>query len=502
LKAICIKLDSSKEIFVQDFEFSRMRSLKIGTRIMIDSIESLNSFNRKIHKKDYHIGTFSDARIINYGDFNCDFYNLNLPSEIENTQLLITDIEGRKTVFFCYELIRAFLTCSPELLPYLTDYETINLFIEEAKFFKNEDDETILKIIFEESMPLKLYRNDNAVREIIQLMFVKERREFYQDFIFSDFKDIKLESIPNILIDKSFTAQIKPYTDFDIILHFDNMKAPIKDPFDYLIIFHPKDKGRGAREKGSKGAKPGLKNNDLPDNNKTGESVDPSQSKESTYSGNLGIYDYSDGLEIKRNKHKPELQDDTTRECRGVFEINDLRNLESGFPDLGSDIKGHYFNINNTDYNNLSTFNDLEIPSGLFRFAKAIELVASDFNLDFNYDLISDKEYKVALKIELNLKQKIYLLEIDSPPNIYISTLVLKSNENGIADEEIQKLVDDCKKYRFWNLELLSNNIVRSDTLRHPKVMDIHKDLDQDEFNKYYIKRLKMKILETIYSFR
>jgi hypothetical protein len=218
-----------------------------------------------------------------------------------------------------------------------------------------------------------------------------------------------------------------------LVYYITSILTKIPFPADYVIINLPDLRSRKVskkpnNEEGKEARKqsfkiPLSKDNEVSDN--------PSNDKFEEVQTLLLHYEFDKEIKIEKNRLKNENSD--TEEDPSPFAINYFDDIKLSLSQ-DKDRSGDAFMALNRDYES-NKFDQAHIPRGLVFFTKVTELLTRKLSVKFSYKVFEFEEensfqfigeYKrKGIIVELQLSNPIYIIEVDSSDDKFISTLLM-----------------------------------------------------------------------------
>ncbi len=413
---------------------------------------------------------------------------------------------GRRLVFFTYELFRQFIGFNNIRCQYIFEPEMIDVVIDNEEVVVEDGKRTIV-IEFNEHLPVTFARDDAFVYDLAFLLSHVDIRRYWNEILSNRkgkknsfaFKKPPFETL-------NCKAQVKKYKDFDLVLHIRSI-TPIQPPFDDIKIKHPKikeGKGGGSGKRG--GTK--KKEEDVPKDLKFEDKpTSPNAKKTTTITIDKPGLKFATKITIERVKTPSDNKGGGSGETRRLFTDFKLTNMSLSFNQ--SDKEGTAVMPILKDHETDNSFDFTEIPSGLQLFCNAIGILSKKLNIKYEYEIIQypktiessfatvGGERRKAVLITLPANPNIFLLEIDSSDGRFISTLIYK----GLRVEKpefFEKLFErQVENSGSWDMKYLETVCV-ADTIRHPRYLPRYDDQSKDEINKSLMNRIAFNLISIL----
>lgn len=512
LNTQCLDLRNQNLPFHQDFPISQIPLLPIGARIEDD----LNIASNNRIKKIYNIGDFNTGKIMTLSDFDEGIFHQDLlNNEVLKTKFYVFDIDGRQLVFYCYEIFRAFLCNNNSLINYLFQYDLLENFIDRKEVYKRNNLEC-LDLFLGENFPIRHTRSKNFMERLILLLFNPDLRSYWKNIQANEnngINDFEFTSFP--LKNIKIVARIKEYKDFDLVLHIDSIPSRINFPFHIINIHHPKFRASpSGRLNQSRSSSPDSepKNVNAKINVPKSNDFNKGSTKESRSSSEIAVLPLTllFNKKIEISKKRPENDKEARAKRKSILMSFKLKDIKLGLGGLDHESSTEFLELIREE--SFNRFNYEIIPKGLVPFCKSIEILSKTLKIDFEFELLEFSEkspfHKIsnpidqlrkALKIEIKNNPSIFLCEIDSSDDKYISTLAITDLMASNTKKFFNELLELASlKNGSWPDEYLDKFCTHI-TIKHPKKIKIEENTleDSEEYN-IYIERLSSRLINTL----
>lgn len=482
--------------------------LPIGTGINNDG----TILKRSGESKRIVFSNFSSGKIISIEELSERLYSFDVPNEVMNdTKLyIINNVSPKPFVFFCYELFRTFLCFDNMLIPYLFQYDVLESFIDKSEI-REVGNKRMLYLELNNNFPKPLLKNEK-IRSYILVLYNNSIREYWKSIQANSTiskSDFSFSSIG--LGELDLVCRVKEYKDFTLIYNIEEIKSKLEFPFDEMELVHASFKNKNKNKQPNGGRKKGRFDVKLPTSHSTDNNENETDSSE--YSESISVlplnFEFDRKMEIKRVNLSPDanssISDPNSKHSFPKLKLED-RNV--GFNNNEKEGKAESYFLNLTRDKGFNNFDYSEIPEGLVRFTKAVDLIARALKLIYTYEIrqfsnnssfsqIGDSTRK-ALIIKIQHNPSVYIVEIDSSDDRFISTLMianLRVHDEDAFFKNVLKMTGD--KNGVWPDEYI-NTYCEFITIRHPKITKKLKRLSDKKRDDIYIKMLSNKIIRIL----
>lgn len=458
-------------------------------------------------QKRYRNVNFSGGINCCLEDISENIYSFEVPSLLKReTMMYSINIQGRKTLFFSFELFRQFLGSDPRICQYIFEHDMLDMFIDNDQITQ-ENGKTKLSLKLNSHLKLSHARNNSFKRNMILLLYHKELRRYWKQLQAATHDSKNNFGINNIPFKQlSFDASIRSFPDFDLVYHIKSIKG-FKFPFDHIEVTHPK-----YIEAGEKGNDRSQTTRKLTEENPTELNIDENEgaansNKETQVSINAPGIKFDEDISMDMVKTKKSSSSNRSEETPSIFTEFKLNEMALSFNN--SDDSGTATAVTLEDVNESSSFDFTQIPVGLQLFCNAITVLHRLIKVKFEYEIIDFPEESTfsftvingkkrkALLVTFPSQPNIYVLEVDNSDDKYISTLLFKNFKNSKKEFLGNVLGKMAKQGGKWDLDYLKSNCI-SETLRHPRKLSKYNLMSNDEINKSVEHRIAFNLINIL----
>lgn len=483
--------------------------LPIGAKLETDGTISKSGGE----SKQIAFSNFSSGRIISIDELTNRLYLFDVQKEVMvDTKLyFINNDDSKPYVFFCYELFRTFLCLDNRIIPYLFQFDVLELFINKSEITE-VDGKKFLHLELNDGFPKSFLRDRKFLENYIFVLYNNTIREYWKSIQANSTISKSNFSFKSIGLNKlDLVCRVKEYKDFSLVYNIEEINSNLEFPFDELELVHASFKSKGKKKQSNGERKKGRFNVKLPSSHSTDN--DETETDSTEHSESLTVlplnFKFDRKMEIKRMNLSPGDNSSTSKpNSKNSFPKLTVKDIRVGFNNKENEGEEESLFLTLTRDEGFNKFNYSEIPEGLVLFTKAIGIIAGTLKFSYAYEIkqfsdsssfskIGDTSRK-ALIIKIDHKPLIYIVEIDSSDNKYISTLMI-SNLN-VSDhytffKEVLKRAGE--RNGTWPEEYI-NDYCEFITIRHPKLTEKLKKLSVEKRNDIYIETLIIKIVNVL----
>lgn len=483
--------------------------LPIGAKIEKDGIISKSGGK----SKQVVFPNFNSGKIISIEELTNRLYLFEVQKEvmIDTKLYIINNGESKPIVFFCYELFRTFLCLDNRIIPYLFQFDVLESFIDKSEI-SEVGGKRFLYLELNGSFPKSFLRDQKFLENYIFVLYNNSIREYWKSIQANSTISKSNFSFNSIGLKKlDLVCRVNEYKDFTLVYNIEEIISNLEFPFDELELVHASFKDKNKKKQPNVGRKKGRFDIKLPTSHFTDN--DKQETNSSEYSESLSVlplnFRFDRRMEIKRmNLASGDNSSNTGSNSKHSFPKLSLKDLNVGFNNKENDGKEGSLFLNLTRDEGFNEFDYSEIPDGLVFFSKAVGIIANTLKLSYTYEIkqfsinstfskIGDTDRK-ALIIKIHHNPFIYIVEIDSSDDKYISTLMLAnlhvSDKNSFF-ENVLKMAGE--RNGTWPEEYI-NNYCEFINIRHPKLTKKLKKLPIEKRNDIYIETLTYKIIKIL----
>jgi len=463
--------------------------------------------------KEIVFSNFSNGKIISIEELPERLYSFDISKEvmIDTKLYMVNNGSPKPFVFFCYEIFRTFLCLDNKLLRYLFQFDVLESFIDKS-VIKEKGNKRILYLELNNTFPKSLLRNKKFLRNYIFVLYNNSIREYWKGIQANSTiskSDFSFNSIG--LGELDLVCRVKEYNDFTLIYHIEEIKSKLEFPFDELEHVHASFKGRSGKRQPNGEKKKGSFDEIMPTSHSTED--DDEDMDFSEYSEDISVLplniEFDRDMEIKRINKSPDDDSSISGKCsKNSFPKLKLKDVKVDFNNKENKGKGEGVSLSITRDEGFNKFNYAEIPEGLVFFTKVVGLIASTLKLIYTYEIKSftnnskfsqiDDSTRKALIIKIQHEPSVYIVEIDSSDDRFISTLML-TNLNVKDKNAFFKnvLIMTGDRNGIWPEEYL-NDYCEFITIRHPKMTKRLKRKPEAKRNEIYMEMFTKKIINIL----
>lgn len=417
---------------------------------------------------------------------------------LNDAKYYLVNHEGTEYAFPCYELFRTFLAMDNRSLKLLFQYDSLESFIDnDYGGVRQTVRGTELTLDLNKSFP-KSFLPRKMIEKFVLILYNPVIRSYWKSIQSqmmlgnTDFASLSFgfEKLGLKFQSKKLGGKIK------LVYYITSILTKIPFPAEYIIINHPDLKSRKVSSKpnNEKGKEKGKQSFKIPISKDNEVSNNPSSDKFEEVQTLLLQYEFDKEIKIEKNRLKNE--DSDTEEGPNPFAINYFENINLSLSQ-DKDRSGDTFMALNRDFQS-NKFDQAHIPRGLVFFTKVTELLTKRLALSFSYKVFEFKEEnsfqyigenrRKAIIVELMLANPIYIIEVDSSDNKFISTLLMTNLNVGDKQEFFDLVFSELSKSNgAWPkdaIELYADYRL----VKHPrrsKAMTQTEKFDNDAAQKY-----------------
>lgn len=491
-------LGEGQKVKKKAYPLARTPLLPIGAEILDNfKVDKLSGYSKLFLFDD-----LSKGEIISIADLPENLYRFDTSAEINTETKLYSVKQNNSTyVFFCYELFRTFLCLDNRLIPYLLSYNVMESFIDNEEVAL-VDGKKRMTLELNDHFPRSFLRSKKLMEKYLLILYNSDIRNYWKSLQgktnggqnYFEFDDLNFRNI-------SLTFRARDYNGYTLIYYVEEFNSKIDFPFDELVLYHASFRSlTGSKNKRDKPKKrsftsPIATNHDADNNDTTKHNSDESLS--------VLPLNYEFDRKVSITKQKLETGDtDFDKSSKRAYPEFKLKDSKLGLNEEGKDGERTFLNLNRDSL--VNTFDYAEIPKGLVLFSKAISIVTNTLGIRFSYELKSfpveasfstiDNDKRKVLIITIQHQPSVYILEVDSSDDRYISTLFITNiltDHVNLFFEEL--LVLASNKSGQWPEKFLSDYCTHA-KLKHPRKRKGDENLSEEERNENYVERIAYKL--------
>lgn len=479
--------------------------LPIGVEILDDLTLGISAGA----SKEISFSNFSNGKIISIEDLPNKLYPFDVPKEVLNDTKLYSVSNGspKPYVFFCYELFRTFLCQDNRIIPYLFQYDVLESYINKSEI-REEGEKRYLNLELNDDFPKSFLKDKKFLKKYLFLLYNKSMREYWKsiqansttiksDFSFNAFGINKLD----------LECRVKEYKDFSLIYYIEKIRSKFEFPFDRLDLVHASFKDHNKKNQSKGSGKKGSFNVELPSNHST----DDNQSGSSKSTESISIlplnFTFDREMEIRRI-NLPSSDNSSNPNSKRSFPKLKIKDLNLGFNNFDKGEGNDSLFLNLTRDEGFYNFDYSKIPSGLVSFSKVVHLLTSTLNLGFSYEIKQfsndsifskiNNSTRKALIISIHHSPPVYIIEIDSSDDKFISTLMITNVCTDKKDDFLDMVLEKAgDKYGVWPDEYI-DIYSEFEKIKHPNKTKRLESLPEKDKYEIYIDRMTLKLIKIL----
>ncbi|GAB3328224.1 hypothetical protein GCM10027429_02900 [Marivirga atlantica] len=440
---------NTKEVGEKIFPITQIPKLAIGPEYQEDN--TIKVITDKASTEVQIFENFNDGTFCSLEDLPSISQFFSPTAEaLQNAKYYLLTEAGSTYAFPCYELFRSFLGLDNRSLKLLFQYDAIESFIDnDYGGVRKTRKGTELTLDLNRSFPKSLLPF-KMIEKIILVLYEPTIRGFWksiQSQLISGTSNFENGNPFFNTLNLKFTCKNLNESNIKLVHYIGAIQNKIPFPAEYVTINHPDLRSRkkrtntkeeeGEDEKGKQSFK-------VPISKDNKESDRESNDKYEEVQALFLEYEFDKEVKIQKNRSKNEEQSNDDKS--NPFAIRRFENGELSL-NQDNDKQGDSFLALNRDYES-NKFDQADIAPGLVFFTKVVEFLTSRLSLNFQYKVHEFKDENAfqfigshkrkGVMVQLQLKNPIYIIEVDSSDNRFISTLLM----TNLRSKKTQELFD------------------------------------------------------------